>query len=349
MGNGGTERFNRTLGNMLRSLPTRSKQKWPQMIQTMTFVYNCTVHETTGFAPFYLMFGRVPRLPVDLLFKNVLRDVTVCDYNAYVKSLLGDLRCAMALAQKTCTAEQRHQRDQYNKRVKGQPLSLGDQVLLANKGIKGKRKLADKWLPVVHTVVALKPALHIYRIRDPEGNERVVHRNLLLQVNFLPLEEALDDDAPMSMPAPSVTDDPPESDWHETDVSGLNTAAATAEPSLAGSRLSVDSWDDSRTASWVREQSYIDGPPDSTCTPPPSVAASPANVGPASALDPSTAFPALLSRPSPVNQPQASNADGPLTSRFGRVIKPLCRLIESMVQLEPVLGVQSGPPSVLHV
>lgn len=59
MGNGSTERFNRTLGNMLRSLPPRSKQKWPQMVQTMTFVYNCTVHETTGFAPFYLMFPRL--------------------------------------------------------------------------------------------------------------------------------------------------------------------------------------------------------------------------------------------------------------------------------------------------
>ncbi|KAJ8381090.1 hypothetical protein SKAU_G00018680 [Synaphobranchus kaupii] len=76
MGNGGTERFNRTLGSMLRSLPLWSKHKWPQMIQTMTFAYNCTQHETTGFAPFYLMFGRVPQLPVDLLFKNVLESVT---------------------------------------------------------------------------------------------------------------------------------------------------------------------------------------------------------------------------------------------------------------------------------
>lgn len=29
MGNGSTERFNRTLGNVLRSLPLRYKQKWP--------------------------------------------------------------------------------------------------------------------------------------------------------------------------------------------------------------------------------------------------------------------------------------------------------------------------------
>lgn len=45
MGNGHTERFNRTLGNMIRALPPRDKQRWPQMLQTLTFAYNCTAHE----------------------------------------------------------------------------------------------------------------------------------------------------------------------------------------------------------------------------------------------------------------------------------------------------------------
>lgn len=63
-GNGGTERFNHTLGNMLRSLPLEAKHKWPQMIQALTFANNCTTHETSGLAPFYLMF----ELPVDLMF-----------------------------------------------------------------------------------------------------------------------------------------------------------------------------------------------------------------------------------------------------------------------------------------
>lgn len=64
MGNDGTERFNRTLGHMLRSLLPQSKQKWLQLIQSMTFVCNCTLCETTAFVPFYFMFGRVARLPV---------------------------------------------------------------------------------------------------------------------------------------------------------------------------------------------------------------------------------------------------------------------------------------------
>lgn len=79
MGNGITERFNRTLGNMLRSLPLRSMDKWPQQIQTLTFAYNSTVHETTGYAPFQLVFGLVPRLPVDVIFKQVSKDPVIVD------------------------------------------------------------------------------------------------------------------------------------------------------------------------------------------------------------------------------------------------------------------------------
>lgn len=66
MGNGITERFNKTLGNMIRALPPRSKVKWLQSLQTRTFYYNCTIHKNTGFAAFYLMFGRVPHLWCDV-------------------------------------------------------------------------------------------------------------------------------------------------------------------------------------------------------------------------------------------------------------------------------------------
>ncbi|KAL1258986.1 hypothetical protein QQF64_009563 [Cirrhinus molitorella] len=169
MGNDGTERFNRTLGNMLRSLPPRSKHKWPQLVQTMTFVYNCTAQEITGFASFYLMFERVPRLPVDLMFQSVLRDDSICDYKDYVQSLVNDRQSAMMLAQENSTAEQKHQSDQYNKRVKGLPLSVGDHVLAANKSCRGKLKLADKWEPTMYSVVSSNPSLHIYKICDRSG------------------------------------------------------------------------------------------------------------------------------------------------------------------------------------
>ncbi|GLD51344.1 uncharacterized protein AKAME5_000442000 [Lates japonicus] len=61
---------------------------------------------------------------------------------------------------------------------------------------------------------------------------------------------------------------PPPPDCHETVISGLDTAAGTAEPSLACSLLTIDGWDDGYTASWVCEQSTIDGSPGINSLPP---------------------------------------------------------------------------------
>lgn len=190
MGNGQTERFNRTLGSMIRSLPPRAKEKWPQIIQTLTFSYNCTTHETTGFAPFYLMFGRIPKLPVDVMFGSALRNEDVQTYDEYVKSLQKDLREAVHIAKSNTTDAQRKQAQGYNKRSKGAPLEVGDRVLLVNKKERGKGKLADVWDSAVHVVIWKDPSLPIYRVENPTTkNSKVVHRNFLLPVNFLPLEE----------------------------------------------------------------------------------------------------------------------------------------------------------------
>ncbi|XP_063760148.1 uncharacterized protein LOC134878197 [Eleginops maclovinus] len=67
-GNGTTERFNRTLLNMLGTLEPHLKPRWHEHLDAMTHAYNCTRHDSTGFTPHYLMFGRHPRLPVDLIF-----------------------------------------------------------------------------------------------------------------------------------------------------------------------------------------------------------------------------------------------------------------------------------------
>lgn len=58
-------------------------------------------------------------------------------------------------------------------------------MLIANKGDEGRRKLAYKWESTVYVVINWNPQTHTYVVQDEKGNKTVVHRNLLLNINFL--------------------------------------------------------------------------------------------------------------------------------------------------------------------
>ena len=65
MGNGMMERFNKTLLNMMATLPDIKKSDWQAHVSTLTHANNAAEHDSTGFAPYYLMFGWHPRLAID--------------------------------------------------------------------------------------------------------------------------------------------------------------------------------------------------------------------------------------------------------------------------------------------
>lgn len=65
--NGLDERFNQTLIHCLSKYVSRSRREdWDIHLQAAVHAYNTAVQESTKHTPFEAMFGRLPRLPVDL-------------------------------------------------------------------------------------------------------------------------------------------------------------------------------------------------------------------------------------------------------------------------------------------
>ncbi|XP_047209004.1 uncharacterized protein LOC124860071 [Girardinichthys multiradiatus] len=113
------------------------------------------------------------------MFQHALTNDAVVDYSDFVSHLKKDLHEAARIL--------------YNRKVRGSPLVVGDRVLIANRGVPGKRKVADKWESTPYEVMSVKPDINVYRVKDIlTGRERVVHRNLLLSVNFLPCDRGED-------------------------------------------------------------------------------------------------------------------------------------------------------------
>ena len=69
--NGSAERVHQTLQRMISKLDPEKRRKWPKHIGSVLITYNATRSQVTGYSPYFLMFGRRPQLPVDLLFPTM--------------------------------------------------------------------------------------------------------------------------------------------------------------------------------------------------------------------------------------------------------------------------------------
>ncbi|GBM02378.1 Retrovirus-related Pol polyprotein from transposon 412 [Araneus ventricosus] len=66
--NGLTERFNKTLADMLSMYVDVEQRNWDQILPFVTFAYNTARQETTGLTPFYLLHGREAETTLDTIF-----------------------------------------------------------------------------------------------------------------------------------------------------------------------------------------------------------------------------------------------------------------------------------------
>jgi transposase InsO family protein/dUTPase len=209
-GDGATERMNRTLLNMLRTLNDDSKTDWKAHLDRLMYAYNTTPHSSTGFSPYYLMFGRGPNLPVDALLPERP------SASNYVDEIKHRLKDAYKLALQKNQDARAHQKKHYDLKVRGATPEVGDDVLVKRLAFTGKHKLEDKWEPDVYNIIGKRdPDIPVYELikKDGSGKKRMLHRNhimpLLQTLRDTPLTDAY---SPKRQPSRTLPSAPSSSD-----------------------------------------------------------------------------------------------------------------------------------------
>ena len=197
MGNGMTERFNQTLLNMLGTLEDRQKEDWKSFVAPLVHAYNATRHDSTGFSPYFLMFGRHPRLAVDAyLGLNSPQDTSDPSRQHYASKLQKRLKFAYQVASSEAQKSAGRHKLIYDSKVRESTVDIGDRVLIRNVGLKGKHKLADKWDKDPYIVVG-KPdnLIPVFKVKKETGSGPVktLHRNMLLPFSSIPTTSEVGD------------------------------------------------------------------------------------------------------------------------------------------------------------
>lgn len=170
---GQTERFNKVLGNMIRTMVDDRGRNWDAALPELVYAYNTSLNETTGFSPFYLIYGREARIPIEgqLGVEANGKDIS-----------LEELSYAREVAQRNFQDGQLKNKKFYDEKRSDVQLEVGDLVAIKNnilqKGkskkliprFKGPFKVMKKLNDVNYQVVNLKgkfktDVVHIERMK----------------------------------------------------------------------------------------------------------------------------------------------------------------------------------------
>ncbi|GFT49814.1 retrovirus-related Pol polyprotein from transposon 412 [Trichonephila clavipes] len=175
---GMVERFNRTILNNLSLMVSKSQQDWDQKVPLFLLAYRSAVHETTGYSPSQMLFGRDLRLPCDLLFGRP--PDTPSSPEEYVQNLQARFEDVHNLARERINLRTEKMKTRYDTKATGHQFKEGDKVWFYNPTRRTglSPKLQSHWdgpytiLKIINDVVI--------RIRKSTNSKpRVVHYDRL--------------------------------------------------------------------------------------------------------------------------------------------------------------------------
>ena len=132
--NGLIEKFNGTLKQMLKKMAEEKPTDWDRYIDALLFAYREAPHDSTGFSPFELLYGREVRGPL-----MILRELWANEDNTdaetkttyqYVMDLREKLENTCKMVKEELKKSHSVYRDYYNKKAKHRSFKIGEEVLL---------------------------------------------------------------------------------------------------------------------------------------------------------------------------------------------------------------------------
>ena len=177
---------------MLCTLPEDKKSHWSDHVSKVVHAYNCTKNKATGYSPFYLLFGHSPHLPIDLIF-NTSPPSTPAKHREFVEEWKEAMQQAYKLASEKVSKSTTKSQSHYNRKASFTKLLPGDRVLVRNQETRGTGKLRAFWEDKVYIVTKqLDEDNPVYEVKPEEkkGKSKVLHRNLLLPCDHLPIPES---------------------------------------------------------------------------------------------------------------------------------------------------------------
>ncbi|GFY31406.1 retrovirus-related Pol polyprotein from transposon 412 [Trichonephila clavipes] len=175
---GMVERFSRTILNSLSLLVSSNQQDWDKKLPFFLLAYRSAVHETTGYSPSQMLFGRDLRLHADLLFSRP--PDTPLAPEEYIEKLQERMEKMHHLARERIGMASEKMKTRYDVRATGHDFREGDKVWLWNpKRRKGlSPKLQTNW-EGPYTVLKRLNDVVVRIQKSPHSKPRVIHYNRL--------------------------------------------------------------------------------------------------------------------------------------------------------------------------
>jgi hypothetical protein len=136
---GSTERANRTITQMLRQCISPNQKDWVLKLPAIEFAINSARSESTGYAPFFLNTGRMPR-------SFIWNSAAKTEYPG-VRVFAQRLKSAIMTAHDSILAARVKQTRTANRRRQLTPFKEGDLVYISSQNISVPKGLARKLVP----------------------------------------------------------------------------------------------------------------------------------------------------------------------------------------------------------